>query len=362
MAEAPAQDDDSLMSSAEQLEIDALRRELAADLEAMGPAREWPDLTGNIRLLRFVRGHPDLQARAAAYRLMLQFRSDGGLDGLRDQLVGRGLSWPELPEPSPKVEAHYRLVLYSGLTPAGDLVQIEDSGANDADGIMDTIGGEPFKHCFRCMGDLRSMILDQVCALLAAASSPALLLPNVPLAASGWLMLARLACSCLTCIHSNTGCTQRSQETGRLMKVIQIRDLGKTGLHMLKRTDMLRTSQALVTESQGSYPETLRRLIFVNTPSFFHVAHGLFSPLLSQKTLDRIQVFGEDYLQDLIDLVGIPPVQVMVEEANRWAAAAKVHTGESAAAGALPTSTSPTSQVLPPPFILLFRNPHLPEK
>eukprot|EP01051_Picozoa_sp_SAG22_P011174 SAG22_NODE_1055_length_5789_cov_3.943234_4_plen_234_part_00 len=158
MAGAP--DDSALQSPEEQLQIDALRAELAEDLRALGAAASWPDVAGDIRLLRFLRGHGSENA-AAAYRRMLATRATTELDRSRDQLVGRRLAWAELPPPSAEVGRHYKLVLYAGQTRDCDLVQIEDTGANDAAGIMDEVGEDRFKHCFHCMGELRSMVLDQ---------------------------------------------------------------------------------------------------------------------------------------------------------------------------------------------------------
>eukprot|EP01051_Picozoa_sp_SAG22_P011173 SAG22_NODE_1055_length_5789_cov_3.943234_3_plen_271_part_00 len=100
---------------------------------------------------------------------------------------------------------------------------------------------------------------------------------------------------------------------------------------MLKRTDMLRCTQSLVTYSSEASPETMRKLIFINAPSFFHVAHALFAPLMSERTLDKVQVFGADYMEPLIAITGVEPVQRMVEESNRVAAELLARPGASAA-------------------------------
>ena len=62
-------------SAAEAPRLAELKAELAAELAAQ-PA--WPELTGDIRLLRFLRGHGD--GAAAAYRRMLALRKEHGLD------------------------------------------------------------------------------------------------------------------------------------------------------------------------------------------------------------------------------------------------------------------------------------------
>jgi hypothetical protein len=69
----------SLASAAEQAAVEALRRELGADLAALpAGAAQLVDVTGDVRLLRFLRGHGD--EAAAAYRRMLALRKEHGLD------------------------------------------------------------------------------------------------------------------------------------------------------------------------------------------------------------------------------------------------------------------------------------------
>ena len=49
------------------------------------------------------------------------------------------MSWADLPDCA-DIPRYYRLVVLAGYGPGGDLVQVEDSGANDAAGIMDVVG------------------------------------------------------------------------------------------------------------------------------------------------------------------------------------------------------------------------------
>ena len=60
-------------------------------------------------------------------------------------------------------------------------------------------------------------------------------------------------------------------------------------------------------------------------------ANALFAPLMSERTLDKVQVFGADYMEPLIAITGVEPVQRMVEESNRVAAKLLARPGASAA-------------------------------
>ena len=85
-------------TAAEAPALVALKDELRAELAAQPP---WPDLIGDIRLLRFVRGHDcDVAAAADAYRQMLAWRAEAGMDAVRADIEARNLQlqWSDMPD------------------------------------------------------------------------------------------------------------------------------------------------------------------------------------------------------------------------------------------------------------------------
>lgn len=59
---------------------------------------KYPELVGDVRLLRFLRGHKmDVAVAAAKYREMLAMRDKLALDDVRDAIASKNLSVEDLP-------------------------------------------------------------------------------------------------------------------------------------------------------------------------------------------------------------------------------------------------------------------------
>mmetsp|Transcript_17460 Transcript_17460/g.35467 ORF Transcript_17460/g.35467 Transcript_17460/m.35467 type:complete len:561 (+) Transcript_17460:142-1824(+) len=84
------------MTEAEREQVRSLREKLSADMIGQPP---WPELTGDIRLLRYVRKyHGDLDRAADAYRQSLAWRATNDVDMIREDIVRNTLSVEDVVE------------------------------------------------------------------------------------------------------------------------------------------------------------------------------------------------------------------------------------------------------------------------
>ena len=74
--------------------LEQLRAELEPDLKAVPNA--YPELVGGIRLLRFLQGHGTVKKAAEAYRRHLVWRSEAGIDAVREAVVASGMGGEDL--------------------------------------------------------------------------------------------------------------------------------------------------------------------------------------------------------------------------------------------------------------------------
>ena len=100
---------------------------------------KWPDLVGPIRLLRFLRGYEgDVQASAAAFRRMLAWRQEAGMDAIREEIERKGmqLCWSDYPGGA-EVGKLLPMVLLAERNSEGHVVQCENTALIDVDGIYE---------------------------------------------------------------------------------------------------------------------------------------------------------------------------------------------------------------------------------
>ncbi|KAF7422578.1 hypothetical protein PC9H_010734 [Pleurotus ostreatus] len=93
-----------------------------------------------------------------------------------------------------------------------------------------------------------------------------------------------------------------SKSAGRTIgSVLVIVDLQGFGLSQFWQMKSL--AQQSFQVSQDYYPETMGQLAVVNAPSSFTFIWGIIKPWLSQETVDKVQILGADYREELLRLV-----------------------------------------------------------
>jgi hypothetical protein len=249
---------------------EALKGDLAAELAAE-PWASFRELTGDVRLLRFLRGHElGVGAAAAAFRRHLAWRQEHRVDDIRQAVVGEpgavqppvdlepssshelcgtshltealaactggsmGLEWGLYPR-GDEIQKHFPHILYGGQSRDGHLLQVDYMSMVNTDGLIGDgegcIGTADFTHSFIYMLEARNKLMDDM-----------------------------------------------SRSSGRMVRVVQIRDL--TGWWPSRRD--IGFGKLMVALSQDNYPETMDKIVFLHAGSVFSmVMAGQPSPAAS---------------------------------------------------------------------------------
>jgi hypothetical protein len=244
----------------------ALKAELAAELAAE-PWAGFPELTGDVRLLRFLRSREGDAAEAAkAFRAHLAWRKENGVDAIRQRVVDEqlGLDWARYPRGA-EVNRHFRMIIHGGFTLGGHLVQLDNMGLVNPEGIAGTqegaLGLEAFTTAFIYMLEARNKLQDDL-----------------------------------------------SRESGRMIRTYQVRDLEQTGMALASSANMT-LAKKVVALSQDNYPESMAQIVFINAGKVFSVVMAAMKGVLAARTLARFVVLKEDCEAELLKDMDISSVQ-----------------------------------------------------
>ena len=227
------------------LELQALLAdEIAAHLVEHSPP--WEELVGEIRLLRFLRGHDgNAGAAAASYKKMLHWRAAEGVDAIREDIVAKDLQldWSEFPRGN-EVAKLFPMALNCGSDEHGHIVQCENTGMVDAN-CMDELGDEAaavIKNGFKYMLECRNLLHDRL-----------------------------------------------SRKTGQMIMGVHVRDMGQAGVNVIAPKNVA-MAKFLGEMAQDNYPETQDRILFTNAPVFMRAIMAIAKPLLGARTLSKFVV------------------------------------------------------------------------
>mmetsp|Transcript_11827 Transcript_11827/g.27631 ORF Transcript_11827/g.27631 Transcript_11827/m.27631 type:complete len:412 (-) Transcript_11827:92-1327(-) len=131
-----------------------MRIELSADLEQIA---QHDDVSGDIRLLRFLRGHShSVEQASAAYRAMLATRSKHDVEAIRQKVLACPLVAEDMPH-GKEVYPLYPLQLNCGLSVRGHLVSIDPIGLIQLSLLMEQVGPEKLFEFMIGASELRQM-------------------------------------------------------------------------------------------------------------------------------------------------------------------------------------------------------------
>ena len=263
-----------------------LRELLAPELhgDAEDAANLPDDVRDDLMLLRFLRGHTDPEKAASMYRKMLRWRATNDIGALRAAVQGKPLAWSSLPGGA-AVGGAMRMELHGGFSREGHLVQMEVSGQIRVPMLVNEIGVERFMRTWFAMLERRHELL-----------------------------------------------AEESLARGHVVKVVQIRDVSGLGAHMLNHDTRL-VLKSLVAAAQDNFPESMAKIVFVNTPTFFQIIMTLIRPLLHKRTLDKFLVLGSEWRQELFQLIDTSALKSFVRMQQGNAAEAKATASSRAASG-----------------------------
>ncbi|CAD7924013.1 unnamed protein product [Amoebophrya sp. A120] len=95
-----------------------------------------------------------------------------------------------------------------------------------------------------------------------------------------------------------------SLAAGRLIESsVAVIDLSGLSFRLVTHAMIRKLIKFLSAINQDHYPETLHRMFIVNAPRVFSLAWSFVKPLLDEKTLEKISIYGSDFYPALCEIV-----------------------------------------------------------
>lgn len=239
----------------QQAAILAEMRELVKPALAKLKVSTRPEVTGDVRLLKFLMGWEwDLGEAAKAYIAMMKWREENGCDAVLERIIGEGITCDTLPH-SDEVAKYLAARCHHGYDKLGNTIHLEYTGLLDVHGIVEDVPREHLLEWHKYHMEAK-MLLHQ------------------------------------------RGAVERQY----LVRTTNIRDLTGLGMgHLWKPA--LDLFKRVLGESQNYYPEMLDSVFIVNAPWAFTVAWKLIRGWLHPRTQAKINVLGSDFQSVLLERI-----------------------------------------------------------
>lgn len=243
---------DGRLNVEQQAAVDELRRACSGELEASSP---FPEVVGDRRLLRFLRGHKfDLKVAAEMYGNMLRWRREQGIDKIRNDIVDNNLQPCDFPHAG-RVLRYYPSHKHHGFDRAGRPLQIDLVGKIDPRKLLSCFDEDEFVtyHIYAC--EYLSLLLERL-----------------------------------------------SVERNSLLRISLVCDLTGLGAGHLRGcgVGLLRR---MLKVTQDNYPESMDKCFLVNSPKAFTIIWAMIAPLLAERTVKKVQVLGGSYQKKLLEAI-----------------------------------------------------------
>ena len=234
----------------------SFRALIAPELSSLPPHR---DLVGDGRLLRFLEGYGgDIDEAADAFRKMVAWRNSNNLDKIRAEVMGKPLVPASLPHSENVIKIGRECggvepCLYTCLALNGDLVHLELMGFGDPSVMIERTPEIDLLENFIGFFELRQMLFDDL-----------------------------------------------SHSQGRIVRTVQIRDMSRFTLGILKHHSAVLTFQNIIKSALANYPESLGRAVCVNSPTGLPTVWRGISMFLNKRMQDKISFLGSEYHEALM--------------------------------------------------------------
>lgn len=142
--------------------IAEMKQIVAAELAFSVSSSEAPDVTGDLRFLRFLRSRShDVPLAAEAMRSMLLWRRANSIDEtIRPRCVGRPLAETSLPHADKVTKVGMKGAINAGISRDGHVITISLDGAGDPTTLLRQTSEEELSEFFRCYFELRMIVMD----------------------------------------------------------------------------------------------------------------------------------------------------------------------------------------------------------
>jgi hypothetical protein len=243
--------------------IAIMRRELADDLQQ---AAQYPELVGDRRLLRFLRGHKfDIAMACKMMRTMFAWRRENNIDEIRDKIADGQMTPEQFPCYEKIIPCYPFMFSMEHKDKAGHPLNYERTGRIRPRALMQVVTQEEFIHFHVHMMEYVQIHLERLSA---------------------------------------------SDKKGHLMRLCAVKDLDGLGVHMMM-PEAIVWMQAMVRVTQANYPETMDKCFLLNTPWAFYAIWKVVKPWLAERTIKKVRVLDCNYFEPLceqIDTAKLPPL------------------------------------------------------
>jgi len=258
--------------------------ELEADRATLGAEGEY--LFQRTRLMRFVLANEgSVEDAAAQFRRMLQWRREANIAQIRANVKGR--PWAAESVPGLDRLLGFMVMDLWGTTPTGDLLMVQCDGLTQFSG-MSEVTDEELNESLYSMLELRQEHLDRM-----------------------------------------------SEEQGRLVMVVQVRDLsGMAIMSLLSNARLIGQLQSVIKNGMDAYPECSKNTVLLNAPSSFEALMALVRPITSARAQAKLKSVGLGQMEEMLALGGPESLRVLGRlrsDAGAAVSSAEVAAGSSAA-------------------------------
>ncbi|CAM9904255.1 unnamed protein product, partial [Chrysoparadoxa australica] len=280
-------------SSLEVGKLEEMKVILAEELER---EPRFPEVVGERRLLRFLRGHQhDVAGACQKWLKMRAWRRENGVDQIREDIVANGLYHPSQFPLGPDILAQYPLLVVnpSCFDYEGSLLAYEcyDFSPREVIEVLGDLNLFIRFHIY-CL-ELRELALEALSdekeqRNLARRAERAAERAKRPIAAQAE--------------EVDEGDEGVDRPWGEMERCCVIRDLQGFGLEHAGPAARSLLGKVMAT-SQANYPEQMKTCLLVNTPWVFSALFAAIQGMISPKTAAKIKVL------DTVGLLGLVPLE-----------------------------------------------------
>lgn len=245
--------------------------------------RQYPDVIGERRLLRFLRGYQcDVEKAIKKYLDFLDWRDVNNVDFIRDDILQRKRSVSEFPYANKILPylGRYIVIAPDAVDNYGNPIVYEEMNGNP-DAIIRNVTKEEFVEFFIYLHEYRSLVLEQ----MSHEREQSLLKSKVP-------------------SMFQNGSVGRSGY-GVVLSCTTIRDFKSFSTYHFGSSGKL-LFQWIVEVSNKNYPELLFRSYMVNVPLFYNSAWYFMKGRLSPQTAAKFVVTSVKKLKQTMPESSIP--------------------------------------------------------
>ncbi|KAE8976837.1 hypothetical protein PF011_g23888 [Phytophthora fragariae] len=237
-------------------QLHALRLSLEEELKTERHAK-YVELVGDVRLLRFLRGHKmNVSVAATKYREMLAMRQKLNLDDIRDDIVSNNMEPDEFPH-FQKIIPHLPFLDTYDIFSAADghVFYFEMTGYADFHKLLTEVTEEEWQTFFLYSMEYRALKLDQL-----------------------------------------------SRKNELLVQTIQVRDLSGFSIARFN-PKLLKRLKPLVSIATKCYPESMHKMLVLHAPWIFDKVWSGVKSMLQETQLRKVHMEGNS-LERLLALAG----------------------------------------------------------